>query len=446
MFTSRLELTMEGAERAIPIASRGTGGRAAAVGAWARGRLTTTPGKLVLISVLLVAGAVSFGAIASVAERSRAQAAQAAATQTEPLLLQSVFLYTRLSDANATATTTFLQGGVEPPARLAHYLVDLRAASGALATLTGNVGASPETRPAVVTITEQLPVYTGLVEAARANNRQGFPIGAAYLRQASTLLTGKILPQANHLYATEAKRLSDDYAAGTSPGAVIVLAIVVVLAVGSLVAAQIYLARMSRRILNVPMVAATVLVVAVSIWAVAALIAEQNALGRARRSSDSVEVLSASRVLLSRAQSDQSLILANRGSDETDPGNFTAVVAALSPPGGLLGEIPTLSGKRTAGRLDAEFAAYRSEAAKILALGNSGKISQASRLGASSPVAALLDADLGREAAAAQRRFADAASSSTSSLSGLSIAIPVLAVLGCALALVGVRQRLEEYR
>ena len=35
-----------------------------------------------------------------------------------------------------------------------------------------------------------LTEYTGLIEAARANNRQGFPVGAAYLRQASRVLAG----------------------------------------------------------------------------------------------------------------------------------------------------------------------------------------------------------------------------------------------------------------
>ena len=96
--------------------------RAASIREWRRGRATTTPGKLVLISILVVAGAACFGVIATAAERSRAQAAEAARTQTEPLLLQSVDLYTALSDANATAATTFLKGGLEPPARRARYV------------------------------------------------------------------------------------------------------------------------------------------------------------------------------------------------------------------------------------------------------------------------------------------------------------------------------------
>ena len=54
-------------------------------------------------------------------------------------------------------------------------------------------------------------------------------------------------------------------------------------------------------------------------------------LARSRRNSDAVETLAATKVLLSRAQSDQSLTLVNRGSDETDPADFKAVTKALAP-------------------------------------------------------------------------------------------------------------------
>jgi hypothetical protein len=402
-----------------------------------------------VLSLVLVAGAVAFGVIASVAERSRAHAARAVATQTEPLLLQSALLYTALSDANATATATFLQGGLEPPARRAHYLADLRLASHSLATLTRELGNSPETAGATRTITEQLPVYSGLVEAARANNRQGLPVGAAYLREASTLLSATILPQANLIYAAEAGRLSDGYKTGTATAAIVVLGIVVILALGLLIWAQRYLAQVSRRIFNVPMLVATVALAVLCIWTLLSLISEQDALARARRDSDAVEVLSASRVLLSRAQSDRSLILASRGSDETDPVDFVAVMRALAPTGGLLGEVPRLgsAGDSTGSlRLNGEFDAYRAQSARIFALERSGLIAQAIALGSSNSVPGRFDADLTARATAAQGRFGGAAADATSSLTGLSIAVPVLVVLAGALAIFGVRQRLGEYR
>jgi hypothetical protein len=431
-----------------------TGRRTASVLGWIRERLTTTPGRLALVLMLVVAGALVFGVVATSAERSRAQAADAIRNRTEPLLVQAVNLYTALSDANATATTTFLTGGLEPPARRALYLEDLRVASQSLATLTREVGGSAGPQTAVVT--NELPVYSGLVEAARANNRQGLPVGAAYLRQASTLLTGTILPAAAGLYATEARTLSNDYSTGTATASLVVLVLVIAISLVLLGLAQIYLARLSRRILNPPLLVATALLAAVSIWALLGLTGEQNALGTAQRAgSDSVEVLSATTVLVSRARSDESLTLVNRGSDETDPADFAVVMRTLAPNRGLIGEVTALAGgtgtRDAAQQLASDFGAYQAETARIAAFEANGQIVPAINLAvrsAASPSspADRMSANLAGQLAAAQRRFGSAAADATSSLSGLSIAIPVLTVLVAALALVGLRQRLSEYR
>jgi hypothetical protein len=419
---------------------------------WLRARATTTPGTLALLAVLVVAGAACFGVIATTAERSRAHAAEAARAQTE-LLRQAVRLYTSLSDANATAATTFLTGGLEPPARRARYLQDLNAASGALATLTQNVGGDSEARSAVRTITEQVPLYAGLIESARANNREGLPIGAAYLRNASTLLTGTILPAADRLYAAEASRLTDDYGTGTATTAVVVLGLVAIVALGLLVWTQSYLTRISRRVLNPLVVVSTVVLAAVSVWAVIGMLNEQSALTSARGASDSVEVLSATRVLLARAQSDESVTLANRGSDEVDPVDFGHVMAALASSQGLLAEVSQRA--RASGtpgdaqRLDAAFRSFQANAARITALENNGQTGQAITAATSPAATAVTDrlsANLAAQISAAQRRAAVAGRSATSSLTGLSLAIPLLTAVVAALAVLGIRQRLREYR
>jgi hypothetical protein len=430
-----------------------TRSKAAPAPDWLRGRTTTTPGRLVLLSILIAAGAVCFGLIATSAERSRAHAAEAVRARTEPLLVQAVTLYTALSDANATATTTFLKGGLEPPAERARYLSDVRTASDALAALTREVGNSSSEAAAVRTIIEQLPVYAGLVESARANNRQGLPIGAAYLRQASAVLTSTILPAADHLYATEAKRLVDDYSTGIGTTALVVLIAAIVVALVVLLLTQRYLTRVSRRILNVPVAIATVVLLVVSIWAVVGLLGEQSALASARRDSDSVELLSATSVLLSRAQSDESLILVNRGSDETDPLDFALVMHTLSGPGGLLAQsaAPADSGEaaRARDRLSRTFAAYRAETHQVATLQNRGLTYQAIAA-ASSPssiaIGVSLNSDLAGQVQAAQRRFQANTASATSWLWGLAIAIPLLTSVVAALTLLGLRQRLQEYR
>src|SRR6202012_3890766 len=135
--------------------------RTAALWQRLRRRAMTTPGKLATASTLVGAGGLCFGVVATVAVASGSKAPNAARTQTEPLLVQAVTLYDSLSDANATATATFLTGGLEPPKQRAHYLQDLRLATGSLTTLTREVSGSSTARAAVRTITDQLPIYTG---------------------------------------------------------------------------------------------------------------------------------------------------------------------------------------------------------------------------------------------------------------------------------------------
>ncbi len=427
-------------------------GRAGRLVVALRALAVTTPGRLALVAVALVLAAACFGVISASAVHSRAQAATAVRNQTEPLLGQAATLYTSLSGADATTTATFLKGGLEPAARRAEYLADLHRASAALAALGREVGGSPQAAAAVTTITEQLPVYAGRVESARANNRQGFPVGAAYLREASGLLDSTILPAADHLYAIEARRLSDGYGAGTSRGALAVLVAVALLALAVLLAAQRYLTRVSRRIFNLLLVIATVLVAAVSIWAVIGLLGEERSLNSARRGSDAVEVLSGTSVLLSRAQSDQSLTLVNRGSDNVDPLDFRVVMQTLGGPAGLISESQALMRQSVslaaAARLGTEFAAYRSQTAQVA--------QQARRLTHTAARAAVspeltsgfdrLSASLAVQTSVAQRRFVHNAAAATAALSGLAIAIPVVALLFAGLAVVGLRHRLQEYR
>jgi hypothetical protein len=430
--------------------------RTAALWQRLRRRAITTPGRLALASMLVIAAAVCFGVVATLATRSRADAARAARTQTEPLLVQAATLYNSLSDANATATTTFLTGGLEPPQQRAHYLQDLRLATGSLTTLTREVGGSSMARAAVGTITDQLPVYTGLVDTARANNRQGFPIGAAYLRLASTLLTGTMLPAANQLYAIEAQRLGDDYRSGTSNTPLVVLAIAIAVALVILIAAQRFVTRVSHRILNVWMLLATLVIAGVSAWAVIGLIGQRNALIRAQRNgSDSVEVLAASKVLLSRAQTDQSLTLVSRGTDEKSPLDFRTVMDVLSPQGGMIGAFGPLAARTgssaDAARLAREFADYRTDTDEITTLEDDGRIGRAIAVAVADSArpsysATRLNADLATQAAAAQGRFKAAAADATSALSGLWFAIPALAVVAAILGFVGLRQRAREYR
>ena len=419
---------------------------------WVRDRLATTPGRLALISALVVVGAAVFGVVATRAQQSRERAARAAGTQTEPLLVQAANLYTSLSDANATVATGLLAGGLEPPAKRARYLHDLRVATQALSALTEETGTAARAHGALATVANQLPGYSGLVESARVDNRLGYPLGAAYLRQAATLMTSTLLPAADQLYRIEAGRLQDDYRTGMGTSTIVAFIAASAAALLLLLLAQVYVARISRRILNLPMVLATVAVAAISAWGIVGLVREQNALSAAQqRGSDAVEASSAVTVLLSRAQGDLSLTLVNRGTDVIDPLDFAAVSHVLGRRGGLIAELSALARRSgsaaAAGRFDAEYAAYQAKAHQIAGLEGGGRLAAAIAL---APVASAISEQanhtLAVQIAAAQNRFTTSATDATSAIAGLSLAIPLVTVLAAALALLGLQQRIGEYR
>jgi hypothetical protein len=434
-----------------------------------RRQLATTPGRLRLAAALLALGAIVFGVVAVEAAGTRRDAVQDVAT-TEPLLVSAVDLSASLSDAHAIAALSFLVGGPEPAVSRRSYSRALGTAGAGVAQLAREVGTTPASGPAVRRITQRLPVYAGLIDSARANNRRGFPVGGAYLRRASNTMRGEILPAARDLYKIEAQQLTTSYRAGVSGATLpaIVLAGVGLLAL--LTATQVYITRATHRVFNVPLALATTMLLGLLAWIVVAFAVQQQALAEAQRSgSDPVELLTAARILASRAQANESVALSARGGGEGEPRladadrGFQAVVKPIGTDrsggargsGGLLDAAAAIS---EGGRIDAVYEAYRRYLAshrRVVDEETKGNFSRAVQLAVESRsdgtpstkrAAEDLNVALAGEVRFAQRRFADASSRAQSALGGLQVGIPVLTVLCALLALLGVRERLEEYR
>jgi hypothetical protein len=419
-------------------------------------RLNRTPVRLRLTAAVLVVTAIALGAIAATAATSRREAAHSVSRSSEPQLMRAEGVYASLSAADATAATTFLTGGIEPAGRRAQYLRDLDAASAQLEALARQTGSSPDTRAPATALAEQLPVYTGLVEAARANNRQGFPVGAAYLRRASDLMRAKLLPAAARLYVVEAQRMNDDYRDGTRNAGLIAALVVAAVLFVLLVVTQIGLARFSNRILNVPLLAATVLVAGLALWVGFGLSGQQNALAAAqRKGSDAVQLLSASRFLALRAQGDDSLALIGRGSDTTSLPDFERTLIALRGKregGGLLGDAQRVARRSgTAGSMAGVYSSltgFERAHARVAAREDRGdyKGAVATYIDDELRQARQLDAALESGTRAAQSRFATNAASANASVRGMWFGIPLLALAIGTLAVLGLSYRIKEYR
>jgi hypothetical protein len=418
----------------------------------ARWRLSTTPGQLRLAAAVLVAIAVLLGIVAAATVGSRRNAAAALASTSEQQLMRAESLYVALSDADATAATTFLTGGIENRTRRARYLSDVEAANTQLVALAHRATDRNE-RGAADLLAANLPTYIGLIESARANNRQGFPVGAAYLRRATALMQTTMLPQALDLYRVEAERTHDDYRTGTANRG---LAAIVIAAAGLgilLLVTQLWLLRFSNRILNIPLVIATVVVIALAAWLVAGLASEQNRLSAAqRKGSDSVQMLSAIRDLALRAQRDDGLVLIGRGSDTTSGKDSDAALGALLGGQGLLAiaqPIEHRSESRAAVRsVRRDLLAFNAAHRRVAASENLGDYARAVGIyeAVEAPRADTLNRTLSRQTAAAQRRFAADAQAATSATGGMKVGVPLLALGLAALAVVGLAARIREYR
>jgi hypothetical protein len=165
---------------------------------------------------------------------------------------------TRLAEADAGAAATLISGGLEDTDSRAAYDEDLLEASRAL-TDAGLVATDAD-HADISDMGDGLLAYAGLVETSRANSRQGYPVGAAYLDQARATANDTLVPLAEHRRRVGEQRIAR--AANSVGGPVSALAIVVLVAgLVVLVGCAVLVAGRTRRIAHPALLAATVVVI-----------------------------------------------------------------------------------------------------------------------------------------------------------------------------------------
>ncbi|CAN5228048.1 hypothetical protein BH11ACT6_BH11ACT6_57640 [soil metagenome] len=279
--------------------------------AWLRRFARTTPGVLGIVAAVIAAACVITGVVIGGQLDSRIAQSNAVLDHAEPLAYASQNLYAALSAADAAAASAFLSGGVETAPVRARYRQALADAAAALTDVTAGA-TDAETRSAAAKTSAELSAYTGLVESARANNRQGFPIGSAYLREASSLMQTSMLPSAQKIYTDKLAALdSDQRAVSSLPVVGLVLLVIVLAAIG--VGSAIASAR-TNRTLNLGLVVAGAIVLAVIGWTVAATQLAAGAIDGSRTEGTArFEELAKARILAQQARTDETLQLIARG-------------------------------------------------------------------------------------------------------------------------------------
>lgn len=425
--------------------------QAARVGAGlrqARLGLRGTPGRLRLVSAALVlvglvvgfAAAQSFSAADAALERATANAAQVVRLQD---------IQTSLVRADADATNAFLLGGLEPADLRTDYQDAIDHASGTIALAAA---AQPADGAALAALTTSLVHYTDAVAVARSNNRQGFPVGAQYLRIASAGLRADALPIMDALQTANEDRAQAEFTAARRAGTLALVAAGLGLVAVAL--ALVWLARLTHRIVNVPLAGAGLVVVVVLALAAVVLGTVAQTVDRVRDGPyAAARALSDARVAAFDAKSNESLTLVSRGSGQAYE---AAWVASAEVTAGRLSDAIAVGDTFAAGAPVADLAdawdAYARAHTEIRALDDGGQWEDAvaaatSREPGSANAAfeAFDDASAARLGEASDR-VATALHTAASTLT-LWAWLGVLAGLAtAALAWWGLAQRIEEYR
>jgi hypothetical protein len=270
-----------------------------------------TPGRLRGLTALTVAASVIF-AVAAFSSFEATDGALGRGGDNTTQLVRIQAIYTDLVRADADATDAFLVGGLEPADQHADYVSSLAAASRLIAEAAG---AQPADAAALGALNGSVLTYAGLIEQARANNRQALPVGAQYLQVASSGLRNNALPILDALVTANNARVRAEFdgAAGTS-AALIPSGVVALLVLGS---GMVWLSLRTHRYVNLPLAAATAAVLVALVTGSICLAAVSSRVGQVRDSSYAATLATArARIAAYNAKSNESLTLIARGSGQ----------------------------------------------------------------------------------------------------------------------------------
>jgi hypothetical protein len=395
-----------------------------------------TPQRLRLLSLGVVVaglvigliGALTFTYLAFSLSRAKADTAQ---------LIRVQKIQSNLLSADATATNAFLVGGLEPPAQRAAYDQAMSSTSSLIAEAAR---AQPADGSALAALNQQVVNYATAIEQARANNRQGLPVGAQYLRNASAELRATTLPILENLVSANAARAADEMQAGTG----YIVLVLAVLGLGAVIAAQIWLARTFKRTINVGMMASAAVLLLIVIGSLVAVLQLGGALNQISTGSlAAVNTAADTRIDANNAKSNESLTLIARGSGQAFEDAWKSSADSVT------GNLARLSGKP---ELASQWQAYADVHTQIRELDDGGQwdkaVAKATGSGkdSSNTVFGTFDSNL---ATYLDGVSLDASNSLADEQPIMIVAAILILLGGVAVALLGrwgLSERLKEYR
>jgi hypothetical protein len=271
--------------------------------------LSGTPGRLRMLALLTVAVSLIF-AIGAYSAFGSADTALGRAGANTAQLVRIQAIHTNLVRADADATNAFLVGGLEPADQRANYVASMSQASSLIAEAAK---AQPADGPALGALNTSVLTYAGLIEQARATNRQALPVGAQYLQVASSGLRSDALPILDALVKANDARVRAEFDAVKGASAALIAGGVLALLV--LIGGMIWLSRRTHRYLNVPLAGAAAAILVTLVVGAIVLAAIGSNVDTVRDGSYAATLATAkARIAAFDAKSNESLTLIARGS------------------------------------------------------------------------------------------------------------------------------------
>lgn len=401
-------------------------------------RRTGTPDQLRVLAVLACALVLGIGVLCAQAVLTSRSAITTAVHNTEQLVrIQTI--HVELLRADTIATGQFLVGGQASSATNASYQAALsRVDQG----ITAASAAQPADSNALAALAIQVHNYANLVQQAKDNNLQGFPVGAVYLESASSVLRSSALPIVNAL--TQANQQRADSAFSRADTARMVL--FSVLAVVALVAIGVVLAKRTHRVVNFAVTLGCLLMVATVVLTFLLVASWSGQVGDVRDSDYATAVaLTGARTAAGDARANENLTLVAHGSGAAFAAaavrDQAKVVAGLNK-GGQAGMASDPASSWTRYQQ-----AYRAERAQDQGGNWTGAVRTAtSATGGTTVPFVAFDADLTRHISTATGSAENRLDATGAHSALVALVIAAITLIAATLVAYGFGQRIGDYR
>lgn len=409
----------------------------------------------------LLIASLAWGAVTAWTVIQHASAAHDVVATSEPLSLSAQRMYRSLSDADDTATSTFLARVNEPLAQRQRYEADIAQVAADLTSLRDAAAGSTNPRlvNSLAAISAGLPLYTGYVAQAQQEHVLGWSLTASsYMQVASEEMHVTLLPAAKQIYQQENAALAASSARATGlPWIVVVVLLAAVLGF-VLYRVQRWLTRRTHRLVNYGLLVASVVLVASVLWLVVAFVVARSDLQRGvGNGSAPAEMLAQAAIDTQQARGDEVLNLISRSGDTPFVQDFDSLRKVLGPgPNTLL--TGAINASPSGAGASLATAAARAEQAWYAVNNQVYADDHASNYRLETPLVtgttrgtsgfgfAQVENDLGRAIAADQVVFSSSATAGSNAFNGLDIGIIVAAVIMAAGCAWGLARRIAEYR